>query len=566
MRRFLYLIAVLLCWPPHIAVAQDVPSTADPARVHRHITPDMLPPPPAEEERAVEEEASPVTPVPDGAEDIVFPLSGIALQGATAYTEEELAPLYAGLIGREVSLAEIFALADRITVKYRNDGYILSRAIIPAQEIEDGIVTLLVVEGYIDALTIEGGRARTQERLRAMLAPVLQSVPLRMADLENALLLTRDLPGITVRNIIRPSETAFGAADLHLIVTEETDFGGQIQADNRGSRYVGPLQISALAQTGNLFGRHDRLSLQAVTALHSRDDRELDYLGLFYSEPLGGRGTTFFLSGSLSFTEPGLTLSQFDIRGKSRNFGMGITHPLIRTRGTHLNISAQFDAVNTQRRDNISTDITRDRLRVLRAGLNGHHYDGFSGVTAGQLQFSKGMDVFGATESGTPNMTRPRGRSDFFKLTGQVSRLQRVTDNIQFFGALTGQKSAHMLLSSEEFGIGGANFGRAYDSSEITGEDGFAVKAELRRLDPVQIDGIRHSQIYAFYDIGKTFDRDSNILRDRKRSLASAGIGFSATAARNISFSAEIAKPLTRDVAVKNNRKPRGFFTLTVPF
>ena len=48
-----------------------------------------------------------------------------------------------------------YAIADRITTKYRNDGYILSRAIVPAQRISGGALQVQVVEGYIKDFRID---------------------------------------------------------------------------------------------------------------------------------------------------------------------------------------------------------------------------------------------------------------------------------------------------------------------------------------------------------------------------------------------------------------------------
>src|SRR5690606_37344676 len=201
---------------------------------------------------------------------------------------------------------------------------------------------------------------------------------------------------------------------------------------------------------------------------------------------------------------------------------IGLMQPLIRSRMSGLTLSGSFDLTNTERRDNINPAPTEDRLRVLRLGLSGHHFDRFSGVTSGSLELSQGLDILNATETGSANLTRPRGVSDFFKATAQIDRLQRVSNKIQLYGALAGQKSANILLSAEEFGIGGANFGRAYDSSEITGEDAIAAKAELRFLDPLPL-VIKSHQFYGFYDIGKVWDPDNNIVAAQQRSLASAG-------------------------------------------
>lgn len=544
--------------------AQAIPGTADPARTQSNIPQEVLPPP-EEAPAALPDDAPPATPVPDWAEHLRFPLNKLLLDGVTAYKEEDLLPLYQHMTGGEVSLADIFALADALTVKYRNDGYILSRTVVPAQEIENGVVRLQVVEGYIDAITIEGSTRADRRLIASYLAPVKAARPLKMKLLERALLQINALSGITARNVLSPSASAFGAADLTLIVTDTKIFSGNISADNRGSRYLGPLQINATVAAENLFKQHDRITLQSVTALHSGDTREMDYLGAYYSRPVGRFGTVLSIGGNMSFSEPGYTLSQFNIDGRTDTASLSLMQPLIRSRSTALDLTGSFDLMSTRRTDNINPAPTEDRLRVLRLGVSGYHFDRFSGVTSGNLEFSQGLDILNATKTGSANLTRPRGVSDFFKATAQLDRLQRVTDNIQFYGAVTGQKSADILLSSEEFGIGGAGFGRAYDASEITGEDALAAKAELRLLNPLPL-VIKSHQFYGFYDIGEVWDPDNNIVAARQRSLAAAGAGVNMTFWRDVSLNLEAAKPLTRPVAASGSKKWRWFFSLSVPF
>ncbi|MBL1146914.1 MAG: ShlB/FhaC/HecB family hemolysin secretion/activation protein [Pseudomonadota bacterium] len=559
------LFALMLCMIVATPVfAQNIPSSADPARVQGHIRQEWLPP--LEKERSVvKEEAPAATPTPQGAALIRFPLEQIFVDGMTVYKEEDIRPLYQKMIGEDVTLVDIFALADALTVKYRNDGYILTRAVVPAQEIENGTVRLQVVEGYIDAVKIEGDTRAAHKRIRHYLTPVQAARPLNMKQLERALLLINDLPGVTARNILSPSLNTFGAADLTLIVTDTKIFSGNLRADNRGSRYLGPLQVSATVNTENLLKQHDRIFLQSVTALHSSDTREMDYIGAGYSQPVGRFGTILSIGGNISFSEPGYTLTQFNIDGRTDTVNIALTQPLIRSRLTNLSLTGSFDLMNTKRTDNINPAPTEDRLRVLRLAVSGHHFDRFSGVTSGNLQISQGLDILNATETGSANLTRARGVSDFFKATAQIDRLQRVTDRIQFYGAVTGQKSAHMLLSSEEFGIGGADFGRAYDASEITGEDAVAAKAELRFLNPLPL-VIKSHQFYGFYDIGKVWDPDNNIVSAQTRSLASAGLGVNMTFWKDVALNIEAAKPLTRPVAYNGSSKWRWFFSLNASF
>ena len=57
----------------------------------------------------------PSTAAPAGAEGIKLTISRIVVTGATVYSEADLAPLYADMLGGETTLAAVYDLARRIT-------------------------------------------------------------------------------------------------------------------------------------------------------------------------------------------------------------------------------------------------------------------------------------------------------------------------------------------------------------------------------------------------------------------------------------------------------------------
>jgi len=67
------------------------------------------------------------------------PLIAVFVDGATIYNAQELATLYADRLGREADLTALVALAEDITARYREDGYFLSRAVIPEAALHDGV-------------------------------------------------------------------------------------------------------------------------------------------------------------------------------------------------------------------------------------------------------------------------------------------------------------------------------------------------------------------------------------------------------------------------------------------
>ena len=65
----------------------------------------------------------------------LFVLRRVAINGAAAIPQEQLATAYQPYIGKQVSQADLAAIASAISDAYRAAGFHLSRAIIPPQDI-----------------------------------------------------------------------------------------------------------------------------------------------------------------------------------------------------------------------------------------------------------------------------------------------------------------------------------------------------------------------------------------------------------------------------------------------
>ena len=112
------------------------------------------------------------------------------------------------------------------------------------------------------------------------------------------------------------------------------------------------------------------------------------------------------------------------------------------------------------------------------------------------------------------------------------------------------------LLSSEEFAFGGPLFGRAFDPSEITGDDGFAVRLELRFTSQPGIDNpnavLRQVQPYVNWDWGRVFNKETDGSHSH-RSAASFGMGVRANLGRDTEALLELDWPTIGSVAARGN-------------
>lgn len=531
---------------------------ADPGRIEKQLTDERLVPQGGP--RISVKEMVLVEP-PPGAEKIKFNFGGLRINGADVYSKEQLYSLYEDKIGKEITLADLYGIANQVTLKYRNDGYILTQVVVPPQTIDDGIVKLQVVEGFIDNVLIQGGDATDSELeiIEKYAGRISQGGALNVSSMEHNLLLINDLAGVDARSVISPSQTTQGAADL-LIIIERDPFEAQVGVNNHGSRFLGPVQFDGLAYFNSLFGLNEQITAQTVVAPDA--GIELAFGFLEYEQPIGPYGTSIAIGGGITNTDPGFTLSQFDVKGSSQNIFIGVNQPIIRSRSTNLSAHASLASRNVDSKNNVEPT-RKDRIRSLRAGLRAEFLDRLLGVAVNtiNLDVARGLDIFGASDKGDANLTRAAGDPQFTKFNAQIQRLQRVTSSVNVLLSGRAQLSNDPLLSSEEFGLGGISTVRGFDPSEVVGDDGIAGKIEVQWNTPTKI-----LQLFGFLDSGTVWNQDATSSAAKRNSLTSTGIGARVDLPMDVNAELVAAQPLNRNIQTQGERDPQFFFSLNKKF
>ena len=502
-----------------------------------------------------------VSPDEAGARGVV--LRSVVVEGSTVYSDEDLAHLYEGRLGQEVTLAEVFGIAEAITARYRNDGYVLSRAYLPPQTITDGAVGIRIVEGYIDEVRIEGEVRGRRSLLDTYAGKLKRSRPLSIRDLERYLLLFGDLPGITSQAVVSPAKDTPGAADL-VIVVEDEAADGFVRIDNRGSEFNGPVQLWVGAGLNSMGGAHERTSAKFVTA--GRNERELTYSEVGHERPIGTEGKTLYLRVSDTDSEPGHTLRALEVESKSQSLTLGTRNPLVRSRAR--NVSLHADVVVRKSETTIfGNRLSKDAVRFVSLGAQYDSADRLGGVNQLGLDLDQGIGSLGASDEGSKDLSREKGRADFTRLRLTASRLQRLGGRWSLLARLSSQLALSKLLASEEFGVGGERCGRAYDPSEVTGDEGACLLAEVRYGHDLGAGALAGYQVYGFYDVGAVWRKDPGAL-EKTADLSSAGFGVRFNFTDWLSGSLEAAWPQTgeADSRAIDAGSRRGFFTLIARF
>lgn len=536
------------------AAAQTVDAgEAEPADVEQRLEAPEAAPTTVEPIEAPEAEAA--EPLADA--DRRFVLTAVVITGSTVYTPAALAPLYVDYLARPVGVAEIDRILAALTALYRADGYFLTRAIAPPQDLTGGVLRVHVVEGYVGRVTYTGDLPASEDRLAGYTDDILAARPLRLATLERHVLLINDIPGVRVKPITRPIPDEPGAYALTLRFAHDS-LVVMAGLDNRGKRTVGRLQGFVVGDLNSVIGQLERLRLVFFTV--PDDPEELQFGKIVLDQPIGSEGTTVTLDASYSGIDAGGALEIDEVEGESYGGGLELGHPFVRSRVHTLAASLRFDVKNSEQGD-VDGALLDDRLRAARLGILWRVTDAVGGRTEIAIQGSRGLDILDASDEGDVGLSRTGGVVEFTKLAADISRRQKLWGGLYARLWASGQYSEDTLLSSEEFRIGGARFGRAYDSSELTASNGAAGALELGFRGRPGNRFFTGYELYGYYDGGVVWSDTGS-----GSSLVSTGGGLRITLFRSVQAGFEVGVPLTRPSGASGENDPRYFFKLRARF
>lgn len=530
----------LACLAVPVAAQSPVPMPASPlpgieVRPPPSLAPGLAPPP---------------EPVPADMPDLHLRIAAVAIEGNTIYDTASLAALAGDLVGPDIALARVEAARFAILARYRADGYALTA--VSAKVEADGTLRLRVTEGRIAAVKLDGDIGSAGVQVLRFLERLTEKAVIDTATLERALLLAGDVPGVSVRAVLRPSVEEPGALTLVAQVTRQA-YGGQVTLDNRAFDRVGPIQGLGVFDLNSLteFGEHTQLELyRTVNGAQIFGQASVDAF-------IGGSGLRIRLYGGTGLSRPTGSFRTIGYVGTTTTVGAELTYPLIRTRRQTLNLAAAFDAVEATVEQNGQV-ASYDALRIARAGADYALSDTLlggsrGGVSAVSVRVSRGLHVLGASADESMLAGRAGQRNGFLKASFEASRTQTLFQpwdgaSVALYGLVAGQITGDVLPPAEKFFLGGSRFTRGYYFGQVTGDNGLAATVELQLNTSTEVSVFDRqltvaAQFYGFYDWGETWETP---VEDRSHRLQSLGVGLRLIPSPKLELDVEFVQRRTR--------------------
>ena len=431
-----------------------------------------------------------------------------------------------------------------------------------------------VVEGYIDSIKYKEETRISRwvrGRVRGYLRHVQEERPLNIKTLERYLMLANDAAGIKLKTVIGPSSDNNGASELTEII-QYKPAEASFAVDNSGSKYTGTFVKTYTASLNSLASSGDKLTITEV------DGDPLESLRLrqfAFSMPIGNEGLALNLGVDHSTSRPGFTLQPVKIYTTSLAQNISLTYPIIRSRSQNLSVESgiKHKVVDT---DLLGSRFTTDDLSYWFGRTSYDFSDRWDGSNVVALTLARGGVPWFNSSNLDSNSSRPEVKTTWDKYMLEMVRQQEFGDT-GFGVTLAGnmQWTRSKLPAAEEFSVGGRNFGRGYDSGELTGDQGIAAKMELTYSQAPNQWWMDSYQFYGFYDMGQIWNLDiiDHGSARQQQALASTGIGARTKIQPWLGFDFEIAKPLTLVPGANSNennydeaKSPRIFMALRISY
>lgn len=469
-------------------------------------------------------------------DSLKIPVKGFRIAGARAFPESELQALVQDGVGKELTLSELDASIRRITAYYRNHGYLLARAYIPAQDILDGVVEIVVLEGRLGKINLENGSAVASGVIDKHLAALESGKAVEDSSMERPLLLLNDLPGVEVRSTLKPGASV-GTSDLDVKVIGTGRVTGNIDADNFGNRYIGDLRLGATMNVNSLAGLGDVLTFRGTDS-----GPGMSYGRLAWQTPVGGNGLKLGAAWSDLRYKLQKEFAPLLAHGSADIGTLWASYPFLRSQAANVNGQLAYDRKKLEDRVDSTLTLTQKTIDAWTFGISGDRLDslGRGGLStynaswvAGHLALNPDAALIDQGAGGHQT------EGSYGKLAFTAARSQRLAGNFALYGALSGQYGTKNLDSSEKFSLGGAYGVRAYAQGEAAGDDAWLATLELRYTIPNAPD----VQVFGFIDDGFSRIVHSPLVADtnNRRHLLGDGLGVQWLKAGDFALKAFVA-------------------------
>ncbi|MDJ0719035.1 MAG: ShlB/FhaC/HecB family hemolysin secretion/activation protein [Prochloraceae cyanobacterium] len=442
-------------------------------------------------------------------------------KGNTVLSDKQLLEVLQNVVGQQIESTEVFALADRITNYYNEQGYTTSFAAIFPQKLEEGVVTIDITEGRLEDIDVEvEGWLRpkyVRERFIKILGTLEETVYNQKKLNEAVQLLLQD-ENVEKLVLEQDFEEISRNTSLKVKVIPTKRFGITLRTDNGRSPSVGSVNRIAVIKA-----RPSPLGDRLIVGYLNTDGS--DGIDLFYGVPVNARNGEFFLAYSQNNSQViEIPFRVNDIDFDSDLYLIGYRQPLIETPNTELAVGVLGSRISSDstienrafqlvRGSDETGNLTVSTISFFQEYSNRWRNNFFSARSS--MNF--GVDAFDATNTGEID-------GQFFSWRGLSQYVNFLAPDTLSIAKLALQLTPNDLPSPEQISLGGRETVRGYRQSQVVGDNGVFASVEMWLPMWRDEDLDMALQMAPFFDFGHGWNNDRTLEKDN--TLFSVGVGL----------------------------------------
>ena len=445
------------------------------------------------------------TPIKKSLDDLQFNVTEVDFDGNVVYTDAALQEYFSSFINRPVSLPELNEVVETIEDKYKQAGYFLSRVYIPPQTLENGVLKVKVIEGYLSELFIEGGTAGNRSKIDEVTEGLVNKKPLDLPSVEKAIRTLNAFPSTTVNAVLRQG-AELGASEMVLNVSQLPDYYS-LSVNNFNAPSVGTWGASFAGTVNRLFDIDNQLSFSTSASLGSgsvEDFKRMLSFSAKYSQPIGNSGLSASLSYLYAQSQPVPTVADLNLLSQGTTVAPRLSYPMFSNRGNSLVIDSGITFSQTQTLL-AATPFTTDKSTVFDITLRWTNTTWAQGLTNLSVGYYQGLSGLGTSSASDLGVSVPGFNPSFNKFAFNLSRTQYLPNKFSMHAGAVGQYTPDSLLIANQISFGGPPIGRAYYYGAIMGDRGLGFFVELRKDVTFSDLFSQPIQFFAFADKGTTY-------------------------------------------------------------
>jgi len=471
------------------------------------------------------------------------------VEGNTRLNDIDIEQAITPFLGEGKSLSDVEAARSALEAAYQKAGYLTVVVSIPEQKIEDGNVTLKVLEGQIERLRIKGAEYHLASGIKSRVPELAEGKVPYFPEVQrqlDALNRNADLKATPVLKAGR----MLGTVEVGLEVDDQLPVHSNVEINNRKTPGTRDIRVAGMIRYDNLWQLGHSLSVNAQTAPEAPEQMKM--LAATYAMPLDQRGNTLALYGVHSSSNvPGET----SVLNNSDIVGLRIALPLPPVDNFSHSLSVGLDykdihPVQGMLGGNLAT-VLQPAIRYVPvvASYNGF-WVGNTSTTGLDATATLGLRGLLGNRDEDFDAKRPGASAQYFVLrTGfsQTESFGRWTAS----GRVEVQGSSGMLLPNEQYAAGGAENVRGYQESEQTGDRAYRISLEVRTpgfqlgsaATPLRMTGL------GFFDMARLTSLQYDPLYSRNLpsihyTLRGVGVGVRLSGPRGLSLDLDLARAL----------------------